>query len=169
MKGYGSQRLAVRGDQVDAEDGVADQDDGEGDDEGPRAAEAGDVVGDALAEGFLLVDQLVGVAHGAAADDASARCGSRAASTVSMSRPASGLAPSSASMSLRSTSRQVVASVAMAVVWCGVPSSMEAKPKKSPWLGLGEDDFLAVFVDERDVDGAVEHDVGAVPLCSPAL
>ena len=25
--------------------------------------------------------------------------------------------------------------MAMAVVWCGVPSSMEAKPKISPWPG----------------------------------
>ena len=33
------------------------------DDEGPGAAEAGDVVGDALAEsGFLLVDEFVGIA-----------------------------------------------------------------------------------------------------------
>ncbi len=56
-------------------------------------------------------------------------------STVSMSRPASGLASSSTEMSWRSTSMQVVGSVATAVVWCGVPSSMEAKPKRSPWRG----------------------------------
>src|SRR6202012_1054864 len=53
-----------------AKGGVGDQRDGEGDDEGPGTAEAGDVIGDAFAEGLLLVDEFVGIAEGAATDDA---------------------------------------------------------------------------------------------------
>ncbi len=81
-----------------------------------------------------------------------------------MSRPAWGLVATRTLMSLRSTSMQVVGSTAIAVVWWGICWSMEAKPKRSPWRGLGEDDLLPVLVDEGDGDFAVEHDVGGAVL-----
>ncbi len=63
-------------------------------------------------------------------------------------------------MSLRSTSMQVVGSVAMAVVWWRDAFEHGGEAEDVAVFGFGEDDFLAVFVDERDVDGAGEHDVG---------
>ncbi len=56
----------MQGDEDNAENDVTGHRGEEEDDEGPGAAEAGDVIGDALAEGFLLVDEVVGVAVGAA-------------------------------------------------------------------------------------------------------
>ena len=53
----------------DVDGGIDGQDNGEGDDEGPRAAKGCDAVGDAFAEGFALVDELVGVAGGTACDE----------------------------------------------------------------------------------------------------
>ena len=79
-----------------------------------------------------------------------------------MSMPAWGLRSSRMEMSWRSTSMQTVSSCAVAVVWCGVCSSMEAKPKNSPVSGLIHDDLLIVFVHGGDADGAGDEDVGAV-------
>ena len=47
---------------------------------------------------------------------------------------------------------------AIALVWCGVCSSIEAKPKNSP-SRLVDDDFLVVLVDGGDPDPAGNHDV----------
>ena len=63
-------------------------------------------------------------------------------------------------MSLRSTSRQTASSTAMALVWCGVWSSMEAKPKKSPCRRLVHHHFLLVLVHGGHPDLARDHDVG---------
>ncbi len=68
-KGVGVPGVAAGGDEHDAERGVEEQGDPEEDDEGPGAAEAGDDVGDAFAEGFLFFDELIGVAGGAKADE----------------------------------------------------------------------------------------------------
>lgn len=124
----------MHGDKHDAEDDVAEHRGEEEDDEGPGAAEAGDDVGDAFTEGLLFVDEFVGVAQGAAADDALCvvDLGGEDGEHVEASL---GFFSRSAERSLRSISMQDVGSVAMAVVRWGTPSSMEAKPKKSPGWG----------------------------------
>jgi len=60
----------VRGDKHNAEDDVERHGAEESNDEGPRAAEAGNTVGNAFAEGLLLVYQFIRITHGTAADDA---------------------------------------------------------------------------------------------------
>ena len=63
-------------------------------------------------------------------------------------------------MSWRSTSMQVVGSTATAVVWWGSCFEHGGEAEEVAVAGLGEDDFLAVLVEEGDVDCAFEHDVG---------
>ena len=55
--------------------------------------------------------------------------------TLSMSIAACGRRWISVSMSSRSTSTHTVSSRATALVWCGLWSSIEAKPKNSPLAG----------------------------------
>ena len=142
-----------------ADDGVRDQRDTEEDDECPRAAEAGDVVSDALAEGLALVDEFVGVAAGAAADHALG------------DMDFAGHHGEHVQPGLRLAGQQHGDVVAVDLDAGGVLGGNGGglmryafehggEAEEVSVLGLGEDDLLAVFVDERDLNRAGEHDVG---------
>ena len=131
----------------------------EGDDEGPGAAEAGDVVGDAFAEGFLFVDEFVGIAHGAAADDA--------LGGVDLAGEDGEHVEAGHGLGLEQDGDVVAVDLDAGGGFDGdggglVGHAFEhgGEAEEVAVAGLGEDDFLAVFVDEGDVDGAGEHDVG---------
>ena len=137
----------------DAEDDVRDQRDEEGDDEGPGAAEAGDVVGDALAEGLLLVDEFVGVVHGAAANDA--------LGVVDLGGHDGEHVEAGQGFGLEQDGDVVAIDLDAGGGFDGdgggeVGDAFEhgGEAEEVAVAGLGEDDFLAVFVDEGDVDGA---------------
>ena len=65
-------------------------------------------------------------------------------------------------MSFRSTLRQVVSSTAIALVWCGVWSSIEAMPKNSPRTWFIDHHVLMILVDGGHPHRAGNHDVGLI-------
>ena len=114
--------------------GIGHQHDEESDDEGPRSAEARHLIRNVIADRGLLFDHFVGIAHGAHAHQLlravillaehgqHVHAGMRLAfqqhhDVVAVHLDADGLFGS------------------QALVWCGVWSSMEAKPKNSPTAG----------------------------------
>ena len=114
--------------------GVDDQHEAEGNDEGPRSAESRHLVGNGSP---IVVCSSITSLGLRVERTRTSRCEPWYClpSTASMSMPACGLRSSSTMMSWRSTSMQTVSSAAAALVWCGVWSSMDAKPKNSPTAG----------------------------------
>jgi hypothetical protein len=158
-EGVGVPGLAVQGDQRDAEDDVTGHGGQEEDDEGPGAAEAGDVVGDAFAEGLAFVDELVGVAVGAAGDDAlggvdlAAEHGEHVEAGEGFAFEESGDVGAidlEAGGGFGGDGGGLV----------GAAFEHGGEAEEVAVAGLGEDDFLAVLVDQSDLDGAGEGDVG---------
>ena len=142
-----------------AQQGVGDEGDAEGDDEGPGAAEAGDLVRDAFAEGFLLVDEFVGVAIGADADEllggVNLACGD--GEHVEAGQGLAGEQDGDiVAVDLEAGSG--LGGGGGGLVGDAFEHGGEAEDVAVG--GLGEEDFLAVFVDEGDFDAAGEEDEG---------
>jgi hypothetical protein len=150
---------AVGGDEDGAEADVGEQGYAEGDDEGPGAAEAGDAVGDAFAEGLALVDEFIWIAVGADADKL--LCGVDLAG-------GDGEHVEAGEGFFFEEDGDVVAVDFEAGGGLGrnggglVRDAFEhgGEAEDVTVDGLGEEDFLAVFVDEGDLDAAGEEDEG---------
>ena len=158
-EGIGVPGLAVHGNQDNAEDNVTGHRGEEEDDEGPGTAEAGDVVGDALAEGLLLVNEFVGITHGTAADDAlggvdfTGHDGEHVEAGHGF-----GLEEDGDVVAIDLDAGRGFEGDGGGLVGDAFEHGGEAE--EVAVAGLGEDELLTVFVDEGDFDCAGEHDVG---------
>ena len=159
----GVPRRAMHDNQHHAEDDVSGHGAKEEDDEGPGAAEAGDVVGDALAEGFLLVDEFIGTTYGATADDALGDV-NVASEDGEHVEPGEGFF-------LKQRGEIVAVDLQAGGGFGGDGSRLVGRGFKHGGetegftvMRCGEDDFLPVFIEESDFDSAGEDDVGALAL-----
>jgi hypothetical protein len=152
-------RSAMGGDEDGAEADIGEQCDAEGDDERPGTAEAGDAVGDALAKGFLLIDELVGVAVGADTDEG--------LGGVDLAGGDGEHVEAGEGFLFEQDGDVVAVDLEAGGGFGGcrgglVRDTLEhgGEAEDVAVDGLGEEDFLAVFVDEGDFDAAGEQDEG---------
>jgi alditol oxidase len=160
-EGVGVPGVSAGEDQDDAEDDIGAHGAEEEEDEGPGAAEAGDVVCDALAEGLFLFDDVVGIAGGAEPDEV--------LRGVELAGDDGEHVEAGEGLGLDEDGDVVAVDFEADGFFIGggcgfVGSLLEhgGESEEVAVVGLVDEDFLLVFVDGGDADGTAEEDVGAV-------